>query len=122
MNLFVRKKQAVLLERCLESSTSFSVFTLPYSVPNGNTRASIDIFAIGTKAVKKHVLHQMMLFAQRVKDEASEGETLLSIVVGQDKVDAAVQAMEILGLKKCLFVYGSQKRDVLNMYIYQKQV
>ena len=118
----VRKKQVVLLEGSLESPTSFSVFTLPYSVPNGNTRVSIDIFAKEKEAVKKHVLHQMMLFAQRAKDEASEGETFVSIVVTQDTVEAAVEAISCLGFEKYKFVYGSQMRDVVNMYIYQKQV
>ena len=42
----------------------------------------------------------MMLFAQRAKDEASEGETFVSIVVNQDMVEAAVEAISCLGFVK----------------------
>ena len=117
-----RKNQVVLLKGSLDFPTSFSVFTLPYSVPNGNTRASIDIFANAGDDVKQHIRHQMKLFDQREKLVSTKGETMLSIIVAQDMVEATVEAMELLGLQKFKFVNGSQKRDVSNMYLYQKQV
>ena len=106
----------------MDFPTSFSVFTLPYSLPNGNTRASIDIFGNDKDDVKQHIRQQIMLFDQRAKDIATRGETMLSIIVPQEMVKATVEAMELLGLQKFKFVNGSQKRDVSNMYIYEEHV
>jgi len=117
-----RKKQIVLLKGSLDFPTSFSIFTLPYSLPNGNTRASIDIFGNDKDDVKKHIWQQMMLFGKRAKNVATRGETMLSIIVAQDMVEATVETMELLGLQKFKFINGSLKREPSNLYIYQKQV
>jgi len=115
-----RKKQVVLLAGSLDVPKSFSIITLPYSVPNGNQRSSIDIFAKEKGDLKQHVHQQIELLVQRAKKDVTKGDTMLSIIVPQDMVEQIIEAMELIDLQKFKHVYGTQQRDVINMYIYQK--
>ena len=117
-----RKKQVVYLNGSLEDPSSFSILTLPYSVPNGNTRTSIDIFAKEKEDVKAQICQQIHHLAERNKTTTTDGKTILSIFIDPCFVEAAVEAMQVLGLEKYWYVYGSQNRKVQHMYIYQKHV
>ena len=58
-----RKRQIVLVEdNSSEMIKSLSILTLPYPVPNGNHRVSIDIFTEENSqaSIKSHISHQLM--------------------------------------------------------------
>jgi len=117
-----RKKQEVLLNGSVDDPISFSILTLPYSVPNGNTRSSIDIFATEDEDVKNHIQQQIKHLANKTNDIAKIGKTLLSIFVHQSQEKVAIEAMMSLGLEEYRYRYGTQNREVNHMYIYQKQI
>ena len=117
-----RKKQVVYMSSSLHDPTSLSILTLPYSVPNGNTRTSIDIFAKEKDDVKTQICQQIQHLAEWNNIHKTNGKTFLSIFVDPISVEVAVEAMRSLGLEKYQYIYGSQNRKVVHMYLYQKHV
>ena len=117
-----RKKQIVYLSGSLDFPTSFSILTLPYTVPNGNTMTAIDIFAKEKDDIKAQICQQIKHLAERNNIITTNGKTFLSIFVDSTSVEIVVEAMQSLGLEKYRYIYGSQNRKVHNMYLYQKHL
>ena len=120
----VRKNQVVLSNGALKDDiqSSFSILTLPYSVPNGNTRSSIDIFTKDKQNTKNHITRQLMVLAEELKSKSLINDSILSIFVCQHLVETVFDVMENHGLQKYHFVYGVKKRKINNMYVYQKYI
>ena len=89
---------------------------------NGNARISIDVFAEDKESVKVHIQQQLLNFAQGMKESSFWNECKLSIFVNQNLYDVVFNCMEHIGLQKYFFVTGAHKRDVNNMYVYQKSI
>jgi hypothetical protein len=130
----VRKKQIILAEGVTQNSiSSFSILTLPYSVPNGNFKSAIDIFTKdGDKeATKAHVKLQLMNMSgmmrresmiENITNEKPDSDIFFHIFVNQNLVNTVIDVMDGYGLQKHLYTLGVQKRDVGNMYIFQKNI
>ena len=121
IEIATRQDQEVLLSGSLDQPTSFSILTLPYSVPKGNTRCAIDVFSKKEDDLKKHIQQQIILLSKR-KKSIGKGKTFLLLTVDQTLEEAALEAMESVGLGKYLYVFGNQRREVTHMFVYQKQV
>ena len=121
IEFLVRKKQIVMAKNhSWDHKKSFSILTLPYHVQNGNLMVSIDIFTEYGEFVTAHLEQQLLRLKEEVNKQNSAKEFIISIVVNQDLTKVVFDCMAKLGLQKYYFVSGSQKREVNNMYIYQK--
>ena len=122
-----RKRQIVLVEdSSSEMLKSLSILTLPYPVPDGNQRVSIDIFTDdnGQESIKTHISHQLRNITNEIGNEtrASECEYLLTIFTEPRFVRSVFDMMDGYGLQKYYSADGSQNRRVNNMYVYQKSI
>lgn len=113
-----RKKQVVLVNGAFQTPSSLSVLTLPFSVPKGNRRTAIDIFTNDSEEVKLHIYQHM----KRIWVGSTGGDIFLSIVVSENNVKAAHDAMVNLGLGSFTYIYGSQQREISKMYFYLKNL
>ena len=131
----IRKKQIILAEGVYQNSiSSFSILTLPYNISNGNFRSSIDIFTKdGDKeATKAHIKLQLMNMSGMMRretmidnitdTESPDTDLFVQIFVHQNLVNTVFDAMEGYGLQKHYYMHGVQKREVCDMYIYQKYI
>ena len=122
-----RKSQIVLVEdSSSEMLESLSILTLPYPVPDGNHRVSIDIFTEENSqaSIKSHISHQLMNITNAIVNEsrASECEYLLTIFTEPQFASTVFDIMDGYGLQKYYTADGSQNRRVNNMYVYQKSL
>ena len=122
-----RKRQIVLVEdSSSEMLKSLSILTLPYPVPNGNHRVSIDIFTDekNQESIKNHISYQLRNITNEIGDKsrANKGEYLLTIFTEPQFASIVFDIMDGYGLQKYYTADGSQNRRVNNMYIYQKRI
>jgi len=95
----VRKAQAVLLEGSVQQPISFSVLTLPFPVPNGKTRASIDIFpGKDIITVRQHLFQQLGQLTKTLQQMDNHQDCLVTLFLPSSLLGEITTIMEEEGL------------------------
>ena len=97
INFATRKKQIVLAKRVSESNiSSFSILTLPFNVPNGNFKASIDIYTgdEDKQGIESHIKLQLMNLKQNLGNASQDNHIFLHIIVDENLGNAVFDVMK----------------------------
>ena len=115
--------QNVLLEGNIQNPIALSIFTCPYTIADGKSRVVLDFYkckpGVSGMSIVEHLTKHLVYFNE-CNDESRV--TIFEIFDFQKDLQKVVQDMEKAGVGEKLFIFGTEKRVMQNVFVYKKDL
>ena len=125
IDLGIMSTQNIFLEGSVQNPTALSVFKCPILVADGKVRVILDFYTckpdLSGMSIVEHLTKHLIYFNE-CNDAIENRVTFFEIFAFQKDLQQVIQDMEKAGLGKKLFKFGTQNRDLSNLFVFKKQL
>ena len=123
IDLGIMSTQNIFLEGSVQNPTALSVFKCPILVDDGKVRVILDFYTckpdLSGMSIVEHLTKHLIYFNE-CNDESRV--TIFEIFDFQKDLQKVVQDMEKAGVGEKLFIFGTEKRVMQNVFVYKKDL
>ena len=117
--------QNIFLEGSIQNPIALSVFKCPILVADGKIRVVLDLYTCkpdlsGMSIVEDLTKH--LIYFKKCNDVVENRVTIFEIFDFYKDLQKVVQDMEKAGVGEKLFIFGTEKRVMQNVFVYKKDL